>query len=273
MSVFKGVPRIDVDDRPIMRWQWRRGGGPANEIVMQGRYDELLEEAERLSDTFDAIDITRVKGTMFELRAAQQGDDVSEDHDVDGSNFTQSTLVNLNVRKTFTDAGLTDDGIYSEIVARISTEVSKFKSGQQSFSQMEDEVSTIMVEKGLETPEAFTAALDLAEDLSLNGDQFLQAQYVYRRTLVLAERIYRANFEGYAAIFADTHRIFTEAQMRDAENIAADIPLPPSVVDPSQSLEWLKCPTKSRVDRIKRIIVKEYMGADIWSRTRYAVKA
>lgn len=266
MSVYKGNTTIDIANRPIVRFSWRRGGGPANEIVMQGSFDRMYEQALELSSDFDAIDIVQVKGEWFELRAAQQGDDVAEDHDVDGSNFTQSTVMNLLVKSRFTALGVTDEQ-YNKIASTVNDEVNKKKAGNQTYDQMQTAINTVLAEMTLAA--ASEVSLALADDIDQNGEQFFQAQYVYRHTQTVAERIFRQNKGTYVGVYANTHRIFTEDQLRTAERIPVELSLPQKVIDGTPA-EWLKNPTRARIDRLKRTLITEYLFADKFSRVRYA---
>jgi hypothetical protein len=269
MSVYKGNTSIDTDLKPVVRMQWRRGGGPAYEITMQGSLDRMEYEAGQLVDQFDAIDIVQVQGDWFELRAAQQGDDVSEEHEVDGSNFTQSTLINLLVKQQFlaVSASITD-AQYNRIVSTILDEVNKKKAGSQTYVQMQTAINNMLAELSLASVSEL--ALELADDIDRHGDQFMQAQYVYRHSIVVAERVFKANGGSYAGIYNNTHRIFTEDQLRSAELIPLEFALPPKVLDNAQTAEWLKLPSRARIDRLKRTLITEYAFADEWSRKRYA---
>ena len=154
---------------------------------------------------------------------------------------------------------------YAGIVSRIADEVAKKKSGQQSYAEMRTNVSGIM--SIVTVPDiGFT----LMDHLDRNGDQYLAEQYVFRHTVIAPDR-YMGNL---SYIFNNTHRVFTESGMRDAEfmdTYAPDFPLPPSTLNNSQPGLWLKQPvTFATTAGQRRQGVYEYLFADDWSALLYA---
>lgn len=250
---------------PVTEWKWTRGSGEAQQIFLRGSYSNLrFNHAPGIAEIYDSIVIRHVSGEMYELIAAQSGDDISEIHDVDASNLTQNTLVNLRVKKQFTEAGVLEEE-YVPIVVKIQGEVNKFRNGSQSYSAMTGAVSTIAGGR--------QCGFDLMDNLAKWGDQFLNAQYCYRHTIRIAERIFVGSNGLFGDIYANTHKIFTEEQLRSAENIPTGFALPQKVIDNSQPAQWLKQPSRNRyVVGQCREVVLEYLFADEWDEFKYTTQ-
>lgn len=264
MSNRKGQSLIVPGPNPT-EWRWQRGSGPARQVFYEGKFSELEDIAyNELMDDFDSI-IIRPKsngvGGWYRMEAAQNGEDVTEDYEVDGSSLTQNTLTNLNVKARYLTAGYPEDS-YASFFSKIAAEVRKLQSGQQTYDAMQTAVATIFADP---------LGVEFADDLYRYGDQFLNAQYCFRHTITVADRVFQQNAGSFEGVFDSTNRIFTEAQLRDEENIPDDFRLPQSIIDNNVSAEWLKMPSRTRYGLgHARTITLEYLFADSWSRLKYA---
>lgn len=274
MSLFKGVPHFGQTAKaPVMRWQWNRASGSAEQIFVSGSYNYLRNTvAPALVDDYDSIVIDQESGDLYKLIAAQTGEETTEIFDIHGSNLSQSVLINLTMKERFLDLGVPENK-YATLVSQINDEVAKKKSGGQNYAQMEAAILTLIEAIVDLTQPLIDLAGELMDRIDRHGDQFLQAQYSFQHTLILPERIY-AGGGDYAYVFANTHRIFTEPQMRDAESVPELFAIPKSILDNEVSAEWLKQPSHSSMTLFqKRHIVTEYLGADSWDRLTYKVAA
>lgn len=258
MSYRKGDYVIPFSlDPPITEWQWRRGSGAASQIWMEGSFIELYNQTGALSENFDSIDIRQKSGTWYRLEAAQASDQVTIIHEVSGTNLMQSKLINPIIRANLS----------AEIISRIATEVDNYKrAGDSSSTAYTDFLATISTISG-----GSTYAGDLAVDLVHDDTQFLNVQYAYRHTLIVAARTYDANPGLFAYTYANVNRIFYESGMRSAEGIPNNFSLPRRISD-GAAAEWLKqAPHSQLTYGQKRVLVDEYLFADTWSRSYYAL--
>lgn len=265
MSSYKGNSLITPVGGPS-EWRWQRGSGPARQVFYEGPFDVLEGIAyDTLMDEFDSI-IIRPKngvGEWYRMEAAQNGEDVAEDYEVDGSSLTQNTLTNLNIKARYLALNY-PEASFASVFSKIADEVRKKQSGQQTYDEMRTAVGTIF-----DDPLGY----EFMDDLDRYGDQFLNSQYCFRRTITVADRVFINNNAFFADTFDNTNRIFTEAQLRATENVPNEFWLPKSIVDNSVSAEWLKMPSRTRYTiGHQRTIVREYLFADSWSRLKYGVK-
>ena len=263
MSKKKGQDFIKPYAYLPLEWRWTRGSGPAKQFFYEGSFSRCETQAYALMDEYDSI-IIRPKnngvGEWYRLEAAQNGEDVTEDYEVDGSSLTQNTLTNLNIKARYLDLGYPEES-FASVFSKIAAEVKKVQQNQQTYDAMLAAVATIFDDP---------LGVEFADDLYRYGDQFLNAQYCFRHTITVADRVFFANAGSFEGIFDKTNRIFTEAQLRDEENIPEDFTLPPQIRDNTQPAEWLKMPSRTRYGLgHARTIVIEYLFADSWSRLKY----
>lgn len=293
MSQYKGRAVINAS-RPKARialpfnweniesWRWQRSGGPAIQEEFKGNFPDMFTIAGQLMPYFDALSIEKISGEFFKLTAAQSGEEITEIHEVQGMNFTQNKLYSLvlynrlyalaaelNGGGGLSPAAL--DFLVKSIMSNIAKEVQKYKSGEQDYDEMKTNVEALFASAATD---AAAIGLEFMDDLDRNGDQFLQVQYTYRHTIVIAERIFVANSGTFAGAYNNTHQIFSEAQLIAREAIPSEFVLPPSVLNINAPSEWLKQPTHSNLTTgQKRHLVTEYLSADRWSRLYYNVVA
>lgn len=263
MSKFKGAPVIDaITANPVVRWEWRRNLGISKQIVRKGSFNQMVARAGIEMPNYDAITISQIgEGGMFKMELAQNGDEMTEVHEVSGTSLMQNKIFNLVLKQRFLESGITEEN-HPNIVSQIADEVLKKKAGNQTYDQMASAVATIGGNNAV--------AFELMDDLDRNGDQVPTEQATYRHTIVLAERIFQENSEFFGGMFGNRQRIFTESQLRDVESIPDDFELPPSIVAPSAPSEWLKMPTVSTLNLFqKRTITTEYLSGDEISRLYY----
>jgi hypothetical protein len=209
---------------------------------------------------------------MYRLEAAQTGDEITEIYDVHGANLSQSVLINLVLKSQFEAAGNPPGSAvdFETIAAEIDRVVSAYKAdGSQTKAEMAAAIAALPSVLAL-SDAGDQLAQDLADHLIRHGDQFLQAQYSLVHTLILPERYYIGGGD-FSYVFSNTHRVFTESQLRDAEDIPGDFSLPKSIINNNVSAEWLKQPAHSSMTLYqKRQIVTEYLSADTWVPFLYA---
>ena len=87
MSKKKGQDFIKPYAYLPLEWRWTRGSGPAKQFFYEGSFSRCETQAYALMDEYDSI-IIRPKnngvGEWYRLEAAQNGEDVTEDYEVDG---------------------------------------------------------------------------------------------------------------------------------------------------------------------------------------------
>lgn len=272
MSQFKGLQHFGQTVRaPVMRWEWKRSTGSIEQVFVCGGYNYLRNTvAPDLVDDYDSIVIEQMDGEMYKLMAAQTGEEITEVYDIHGSNLSQSVLINLTMKEQFIALGIPEDK-YANLVSQINDEVQKKKSNGQTYAQMEAAVLALVVSLVDLTQPLINLASDLMDRIDRHGDQFLQAQYSFQHTIILPERTYQGGGD-FEYVFDNTHRIFTESQLRDAENVPGTFAIPNSILNNAIPAEWLKQPSHSSMTlNQKRQIVTEYLGADTWDRLTYKV--
>ena len=272
MSVFKGwkqIPKPGVI-APITHLTWTRAGGEARQVWYKGTFDYCYAKLQANKADFDSASISQEgQGTMYKLELAQAGDDITEVHDVGGSDLMQAKIANLYLQQQIiADASadappVTVDSI-NVLLAAIAQVVNDFKSnGNKTTAELETAIQLLTT-----SPKA----IDLAYELLLLGDNFLQSQYTYVHTITVAERIYEAGEYDEGPIYADVGKIFTEQQMINAEDIPENFGLPPKVLD-GEPAEWLKrAPHSVLTTGQKRMFTIPYLFADSWSRLDYQEK-
>jgi len=255
MSHRKGNYVIPFNlDPPVTEWQWRRGSGAASQIWMEGSFIDLYNQTGALQQNFDSIDIRQKSGTWYRLEAAQASDQVTVIHEVSGTNLLQSKLINPVIRAHLTSGEIT----------RISAVVNKFKRSEGSSS----DYTTLL--EDVAAISATVYAGDLAVDLAHDDTQFLNVQYAYRHTQIIAARTYDANPGLFSNAYVNVNRIFSESGLRTAESIPNNFGLPPKVVDNVSPAQWLKqAPHSHLTYGQKRVLINEYLWADTWSTTYY----
>ena len=265
MSQRKGWVQIPLSGDPaIQEINWTRSSGAAQSVFYEGSFEDMEARATELQEDYDSIRVSRVrgKGGWCRVDAAQAGDAITEIHEVHGSSLTQDKIFNSIQKKLFTDGG--ED---ATTMAKIAVEVRKALSGGQTYSDMTGAVADIWNN---------SVAFDFADELFQYGEQFLNLQYSYEHTIVVAERIFAQTpsiIPGYANLFKYVNQIHTETQLRTAESIPASFALPPKVVDNSATAEWLKqAPTSSLTVGQKREIKVMYLFADKWLTGDYVAR-
>ena len=267
VTAYKGRPTIPYKSPPpVTRWSWRRGSGESQQVFIKGSWAHVRAEAEKMKVTYDVLEINPISGGMFQLDAAQTGDVYDETHDTDSVNKSVDKLSSLVMRAQFIALGATT-AKYPEFVSRIADKVQAKKTGEQTYSQIETGVRDMVLElfPSLGTPVPLQdKAVELLRDLDQDGPFFLGAEFVYRRTISVAERVFIANNGSFAGVYTNTHRVFSESDLRTTEEIPDDFWLPRSLSTDAPA-QWLKLPPKCRMTvGHRREVVKEYLSADSW---------
>lgn len=258
MSLYKGavsIPTATQADQ-ITELHWTRGGGESLQKFIEGKWSKVYSDLQFAKADWDSAVITR-KGDWWRLELSQNGDTLTDIHEIQGSNLMQSKVYNTVLKAQFTALAMDESHI-----SRIAAEVQKYKTGAQSYAEMASAVATIGNNNAV--------AFDLMDDLDRNGDQFLQVQYCYRHSVIMSERFFNSNSETFWGIYDNVSRIFTEDALYDVEVIPEEFALPQRVLD-GDPAEWLKQPPHANhTSGQRRELVNEYIFADEWSRLYYA---
>lgn len=275
MSQIKGASHYGQTTKaPFSEWRWTRNQGESESVFEVGTADYLRNvRAPELMLDYDSITIRPDNGggDMFRLDAARTGQEWQDLHEVQGSNLTQSVLINRVMKAKFLAAGI-PEGKYIQLVSDIAQKVAQRRGTEQAYTQMYDQV--IQLYDAVVNGEINQAGIDvcglLLNHLDLNTDHYLAEQYVYRHSWVIPDRSYDGDL-GY--IYNNTHRVFTESQLRSDENIPGFYSLPASTINNNGAL-WLKQPVSDCLDGVslRRSITIEFLAADDWSALLYKNK-
>ena len=282
-TVYKGQPQIPAagaaDD--VVQYEWRRTGGPAVQIFREGSYATLADMVPTLQASYDSISIKqKTGGGWYRMECAQNGDGITEIHEVSGSNLSQAKNLSSPLRDLAKSMGIPEDLVHLDndkvgiFLVNVAGAVNAMYTSNLTspYEVTLKLVKDLIIQYGGTEIDGFSAKL--IRELSF-GKEYLQTQYTYRHTVVCAERYFSdvVNAAYFQNAYKDVHKIFTEAQLRTAELIPDAFPLPPQISDNTKPAEWLKEPSHSELTyNQKRTITSEYTFADIWSRLLYAEK-
>lgn len=293
MSIRKGSKTIGItppkigltlpsDWKLITQWKWNRGGGPALSIFAEGSFPDMYAAASRLTGNYDSISISRKQGDWFHLEAAQNGDTITEIHEVHGTSLSQSIMTNPVLKSQLisstagTASPIVDDSTdigsstlgFSVVVAKIRAAVNKFLT-DQDYNTMKKSVETAC---GGASP-APLVARQIMDRMCRGIDYFYNVQYTYTHTIIVAERVFIANNGTFEGAYDDVLKVFTEGQLRRSwndggESIPDEFRLPKTIngVDG----EFLKLSASINLTSgQKRTIVSNYQFADYIDRLMY----
>jgi hypothetical protein len=285
MSAIKGWRVISPVTSPNLgnpdSFKWTRTGGAAiSYTYSNGPFADLFAIGADLSTDYDSIDIVKNgEGNTYKLVAAQNGDEVNETHEVNGSHVTQNRIDNLKLMQmvgalistAFYGSQSAEDKAAALIIRPVLAEIiryaNKVKADQSSYSTALDDLFVRLLDLTGHDLAAEPLIEQIMQDLITRGDQFLQASYTYRHTYVYADRIY--NRAAHPEIFQKVNYVYTEAKMRTAESIPNDFYIPQSILPNSGGVAkpayWLKmAPTASLTFGQKRVVSIIYQFADEW---------
>lgn len=276
-----GVP-LPVDWRLITQWKWNRGGGPALSISAEGSFPDMFAAASRLTGNYDSINISRKQGDWFRLEAAQNGDTITEIHEVHGTSLSQNIMTNPVLKSQLisstsgTASPIIDDSAdigasalgFSVVVAKIRAAVNKFLV-DQDYTSMKKAVENAC---GGASP-APLVARQIMDRMCRGVDYFFNVQYTYTHTIIVAERIFIANNGTFEGAYDDILNVFTEEKLRRSwndggEGIPDEFRLPKG--SNGAAGEYLKLSASINLTTgQKRTIVSNYQFADSIDRLLY----
>jgi hypothetical protein len=267
---------------PVKSFRWTRAGGGAETVQFEGSYADMKAKGLGLTYDFDTIEITQKGNDEWYVLTASQHDPLPQvTCEVVGGHMTQMKAYNAKLRFILAEIGVPFDqdaptDKTTEVIGNFIREVNKMKSMQgYTYQTALAECRNIMLQAGVSAGDTEIWAKKIFDDLALNGEQFMQVTYHFRRTVVMPERVFWDT--DLRPWYAYVNYIHTEADLRFAEGIPETpggwyFQLPKQVRYPTLPGEWLKMAPRIRITYgHKRELTSEYIFADVWSRLLYPV--
>lgn len=286
-GVYKGNyanPRVFDSGKPqssgLVERRWTRGSGGAVQEFHEGSEAEMVYRMNALKSQYDSGVIRKVgDGDWYRLEMAQSDDSITDIFEVHGSSFYQSICINPIIKKKIleqqyyvddTENPSFDVKSYTRLMSVIQSSVAKFRS-ELNYQAMLKRIFDDSQAMGNDITGATALMIKFVCDKIIIGeDHFLNANYTFRHTIAISERVFIQNGFSYQDVYNKTLKIHTEQLMRDRELIPDEFPLPPKISNNKQPAEWLKQPSKPEFQwGQKRAITTEYSFADKWEAKYY----